>query len=663
MLRRLKIGGRVNMLIAVPLLALIAFAALGYIALQRASVRGDEYKALKQASDLRASVAPPAASLLEAWANVSYIGVLAASPDGFTEDGLAEVRSHLATIDNAQANFEAAGAYWSQQQLDDRVNIRLIEMGGDAGRKFFQQVNDELKPAIDSGDAQKVLAVIRSMEWRYDLQQTGVDRAMEFAGPEITAREQSTDTYVGDVILFAGAATLGLLVLTLLLSILVRRSIVRPIRRLAEQAKSVATKDLPEVVQTVQDLPADAAVPHLATFEVGTRDELAELGASFNSVQDAAVDLAAEQAMARRIVSENLVNIARRNQNLLGRTLGFISTLEQGERDPEALDNLFRLDHLTTRMRRNAQSLLVLAGAEPTRLWSPVVAIGDVVRAALSEVENYGQVELADLGDIGVQGSVASEVAHLLAELLENATSFSPPTSAVTVVGRAVPDGHQLAIFDYGLGMTADELADANRRLNQVSSFDRESNKMLGFQVVARLAARHDIKVMLTTTPGGSGVTAIVRLPKSILEVVAAPGNAGSPVVDVPAMSERLSSPLTVPASPAAPTFDQKPTQMSDEALWAAMKSPEAAPAQMAPMTPAPLTIPAQAAPVASAAPTLEPLTTQSGLTKRVRGAQMPELGSTPMDAPAPRPADEVRSTLASLQRGVDLGRQRQGDS
>lgn len=672
------------MLIAVPLLALIAFAALGYIALQRASVRGDEYKALKMAQDLRSDTGAPPASLLEAWAQVNHIGVLAASPDGFTEDGLAEIRNTFTIIDEAQVKFEASAAFWSTQDLDDRVQIRLIEMGGDVGRKFFKQVNDELKPAVDSGDAQKVLAVIRSMEWRYNLQQTGVERALAFAEPEVVAREESTENYVGQVILFAGAATLGLLVLTLLLSFLVRRSIVRPIRRLAEQAKSVATKDLPEVVQTVQDLPADAAVPHLATFDVGTRDELAELGASFNSVQDAAVDLAAEQAMARRIVSENLVNIARRNQNLLGRTLGFISTLEQGERDPEALDNLFRLDHLTTRMRRNAQSLLVLAGAEPTRLWSPVVAIGDVVRAALSEVENYGQVELADLGDIGVQGQVASEVAHLLAELLENATSFSPPTSSVTVVGRAVPDGHQLAIFDYGLGMTSDELADANRRLNQVSSFDRESNKMLGFQVVARLAARHDIKVMLTTTPGGSGVTAIVRLPKSILEVVAAPGNAGSPLVDVPSVHEHLSGPLTMPVTSGAPLLDQKPTQMTDEALWAAMKSPAAeAPAPMAPLAPmapmaplapaapAPLTVPAAAVPasaqapipVAAVAPTMEPLTTQSGLTKRVRGAQMPELGSTPMEAPTPRPADEVRSTLASLQRGVDLGRQRHGDS
>ena len=653
------------MLIAGPLLALIAVAALGYVALQRSSVRGDEYKALKQAQDLRASTAPPPASLLEAWSIINHIGVLGATINGFTEDGMAIIDGELAKLDAAQVRFEESMAYWSQQDLDERVQLRLIQIGGDQGRKFFQQVADEVKPAIASKAPQNLIAVIKSMEWRYNLQQTGVQRALEWAEPEVIAREESTDDYVGTVILFAGAATLGLLVLTLLLSGLVRRSIVGPIRRLAAQANSVATKDLPDVVQTVQDLPADAPVPHLASFDVGTRDELAELGASFNSVQDAAVDLAAEQAMARRIVSENLVNIARRNQNLLGRTLGFISTLEHGERDPEALDNLFRLDHLTTRMRRNAQSLLVLAGAEPTRLWAPVVSIGDVVRAALSEVENYGQVELADLGDIGVLGQVASEVAHLLAELLENATSFSPPTSAVTVVGRAVPDGHQLAIFDYGLGMTADELADANRRLNQVSSFDRESNKMLGFQVVARLAARHEIKVMLTTTPGGSGVTAIVRLPKAILEVVGAPGTS-APVVDVPAMAQVLSEPLplTVSVAAAPMMMEQAPSDMSDEALWEAMKAPAAAvaPVALAPDGVTTGVVPA-IEPLGTPSLTTQSLTTQSGLTKRVRGAQMPELGSTQTEDTPARPAEEVRNTLASLQRGVELGRQQRGDS
>jgi hypothetical protein len=196
-------------------------------------------------------------------------------------------------------------------------------------------------------------------------------------------------------------------------------------------------------------------------------------------------------------------------------------------------------------------------------------------------------------------------------------------------------------------------LADANRRLNQVSSFDRETNKMLGFQVVARLAARHDIKVMLTTTPGGNGVTAIVRLPKAILEVVAAPGTA-APVVDVPAMAQRLSEPLPLTVSAGATHVLEQPTQMTDEALWEAMKGPETAPVGAT-----------LAAPVASnGLPMPEPLlTTQSGLPKRVRGAQMPELGSTPMEDVAPRPADEVRETLASLQRGVDLGRQRSSDS
>ena len=192
---------------------------------------------------------------------------------------------------------------------------------------------------------------------------------------------------------------------------------------------------------------------------------------------------------------------------------------------------------------------------------------------------------------------------------------------------------------DYGLGMSPEDLAEANRRLNQVSSFDRESNKMLGFQVVARLAARHDIKVMLTMTPGGNGVTAIVRLPKAILAVVAAPG-ISAPVLDVPAMAQRLSEPLPLNASVAAAhAMEQKPTQMTDEAMWEEMKAPQDAPG---------------VATVAALSPTV--------LTKRVRGAQMPDLGSTEIEDAPPRPADEVRETLASLQRGVDLGRQRSHD-
>ena len=656
MLRRLKIGGRVNMLIAVPLLALIAFAALGYFALQNSSVRGDEYKALKQAQDLRADVIPPPASLLEAWATVNHIAVVAATTDGFLPDNQAVIDRDFVTLASVQVQFEASMAYWSTQGLDQRVDIRLIQIGGQAGTRFFQAVQDELRPAVESKDVQAVIEVVRSMEWRFQLQQTGVVRANVWAESEVSARELSTSNYVDKIVIYAGSGAAVILLLTLLLSVFVRRSIVTPIRMLAARAKSVATNELPAAVQHAQQLAADVPVPHLAAFNVGTRDELSELGASFNSVQDAAVDLAVEQTMARRVVSENLVNIARRNQNLLGRTLGFISTLEQGERDPEVLDNLFRLDHLTTRMRRNAQSLLVLAGAEPTRLWAPAVSLGDVVRAALSEVENYGQVELAVLGDIGVQGAVASEIAHLLAELLENATSFSPPNTAVTVVGRAVPDGHQLAIFDYGLGMTPEDLAEANRRLNQVSSFDRESNKMLGFQVVARLAARHQVKVMLTTTPGGTGVTAIVRLPKSILEVVGAPVISTGPPVEVPAVAQRLTEPLTVNAGPAPialPPQVHVPSEMTDEALWAAM-SPESAsiaPVGNGVVLPVDAQLPAHTA------------SASDGLAKRVPGAQLPELGRPQNELLPTRAPDEVRTTLTSLQRGIELGRHHEQNS
>jgi len=637
------------MLIAVPLLALIAFAALGYAALQRSSVRGDEYKALKKAQDLRADVIPPPASLLEAWATVNHIAVVAATTDGFSANNQTIIDRDFAALASAQAQFDASMTYWSTQDLETRVETRLIQIGGFTGTRFFQIVEDELKPAVESKNAQEVIDVVRSMEWRFQLQQTGVDRAIVWAEGEVRFRELNTSTFVAEIIIYGGAGAAVILLLTLLLSVFVRRSIVTPIRLLAARAKSVASKELPEAVQQVQQLPADSAVPRVAPFDVGSRDELAELGASFNSVQDAAVDLAVEQAMARRVVSENLVNIARRNQNLLGRTLGFISTLEQGERDPESLDNLFRLDHLTTRMRRNAQSLLVLAGAEPTRLWAPAVSLGDVVRAALSEVENYGQVELAVLGDIGVQGAVASEIAHLLAELLENATSFSPPNTTVTVVGRAVPDGHQLAIFDYGLGMSAEDLAEANRRLNQVSSFDRETNKMLGFQVVARLAARHQVNVMLTTTPGGTGVTAIVRLPKSILETVGAPGMP-VPSVDVSADAQRLDEPINVHAGPAPiskPPQVHVPTDMTDEALWAAMSSAAASNVHGQETS-------------SRMSPTLTPI---DALSKRVPGAQLPDLGIPQLETLPVRGADEVRSTLTSLQRGVELGRHQWADA
>ncbi len=644
MLRRMKIGGRVNLLIAVPLLALIAVSTLGYVALQRASVRGDDYKSLKSAQELRAQTLPPPATLLQAWAEVNAIGVAAAGPNGLEGKGRDEIDRRLRTIERAKADFTEAMAFWDAQALDPKVRAAFVDDGRAAGDAFFTVVDDQLVPAIDGGDAEAVNAVIRSMEPLYEQQKVAASTALAWSETEVTAGEQRTDDFVAKVLLYGAAGAALLVLLTLLLSVRVRRSIVRPIRALVGQAKTVANHDLPAAVASVDELPGGAPVPHLAPFVVTTRDELADLATSFNSVQDVAVDLAAEQARTRRVVGENIVNIARRNQSLLGRTLGFITTLEQNERDPETLDNLFRIDHLTTRMRRNAQSLLVLAGAEPTRLWSHPVALGDVVRAALSEVENYGQVEIGDVGQVYVQGALAPEVSHLMAELLENATSFSPPTTIVTVVGRAVPDGHQLAIFDHGLGMTDDDLAAANERLNTVSSLDRDSNKMLGFQVIAKLAQRHDIKVMLTTTPGGTGVTAIVRLPKAMLDDPSAV-QPDTPLADVGESAALLTAPLPIvtPMTVAPVSFTSIESQISTGEL------------------PTVDVRPIIAAPVASVAPAAAPVLAAEGLTKRVRGAQLPDVGAAQLDAPPIRSADEVRDSLASLQRGIDLGR-RQGD-
>ena len=666
MLRRMKIGGRVNVLIAVPLLALIAFAGVGYWALQQASVRGAEYKSLKMAQELRADTLPPPASLLQAWAEVNQIGVLASSPSGFNSTVHAQIDVHFRTIAKAEHDFNDSMDFWSHQLLDKHVDDSLLGAGRDAGTAFFTVINTNLKDAVAKENPAGVLAAIQDLEWRYSLQQGGVQTALNWAENEVAFREARTNDLLDKVTLLVGGGAALLFLFTLLLSVRVRRMIVRPIRALAAHAKTVAAHDLPEVVQSLHDLPAGAEVPRLPDFQVSSsRDELSELADSFNSVQDAAVDLAAEHARARRVVSENLVNIARRNQNLLGRTLGFISSLEQTERDPENLDNLFRIDHLTTRMRRNAQSLLVLAGAEPTRLWSSPVPVGDVVRAALSEVENYGQVELSELGDVLVTGAIAGEVSHLLAELLENATSFSPPTTAVTVVGRAVPDGHQLAIFDYGLGMSPEDMAVANERLNQVSEFDKESHRMLGFQVVARLASRHAIKVMLTTTPGGTGVTAVVRLPKAILEQ---PSGELSAHIDLPGATARLTAPLPVVAPVAVAQVTLASINAGDSSgvhsdpLWAAV---QAAPNGAVRAREAEL--PTSTLTALSPLSALKPLATRAHasptnggldpLPKRVRGAQLPDLGAEQSEPAVNRGADDVRATLSSLQRGLDLGR------
>ena len=327
-------------------------------------------------------------------------------------------------------------------------------------------------------------------------------------------------------------AALGVLTLLLatVLTWLVSRSITKPLRSLTNQAKEMAEHRLPDAVLDILETPLgdDVAMPTIAPVRVNTRDEVADVADALNTVQDTALDLAVEQAVLRRNIADSFVNLGRRNQNLLGRQLDFITELETNEADPDTLANLFRLDHLATRMRRNAESLLVLAGIEPPRKWAAPVRLTDVIRAALGEVEDYQRVTVRGVEPATIMGSAAADLAHLLAELIENALVFSPPDQTVDIRGRNRPDGYTLAIIDSGLGMPTTDVTAANRRLAGAESFTIAPSKYLGHYVAGNLAARHNITVHLDNSPG-NGITATIDIPPTLLTTEYAQPHADEP--------------------------------------------------------------------------------------------------------------------------------------
>jgi PAS domain S-box-containing protein len=223
-----------------------------------------------------------------------------------------------------------------------------------------------------------------------------------------------------------------------------------------------------------------------------------------------------EQAALRQSISDLLHNLARRSQGLVDRQLELIDELERDEVDPDRFNELFRMDHLATRMRRNVENLIVLSGVEQRRRWSESVPLRDVVEAAVAEVEEYSRVQVAGVHDLTLSGQVASDVAHLLAELVENATSFSSPATMVEVRGGPAGNGYVVEIEDHGIGMSDAELAEANRRLAAPLAADIAVSRMMGFHVVGRLAARHGIRVQLRHCWFG-GVAALVLLPPVLL--------------------------------------------------------------------------------------------------------------------------------------------------
>jgi signal transduction histidine kinase len=315
--------------------------------------------------------------------------------------------------------------------------------------------------------------------------------------------------------LIAGIAVMLVLALALFLTIAVGRSMTRPLHRLRTGALEVAGVRLPETVRRMSG--GEDAPPDVEPIEVDSADEIGEVARAFDQVHREAVRLAANEAALRGNINAMFVNLSRRSQSLVERQIHLIDDLEQGEQDSERLANLFQMDHLATRMRRNSENLLVLAGHELSRRWSEPVALVDVLRAAVSEIEHYERVRPNIQPGISVRGQAVSDVVHLLSELAENATTFSPADTPVNVSGHMLDSGGALLdITDRGVGMEAEAVAHANWRLDNPPVVDVAVSRRMGLFVVARLAARHGIRVRLRPAAMG-GLTALVWLPDEVI--------------------------------------------------------------------------------------------------------------------------------------------------
>lgn len=342
-------------------------------------------------------------------------------------------------------------------------------------------------------------------------------------------------------------------------------SVTLPLVRLAAQAKALADHRLAGAVGAILD-GADAEATGLPAIQVRGRDEVAAVASSIAAVQQAALELAVEQATLRRNMGTALTSLGRRNQNLVTRQLDYITTVERDESDPRKLEQLFRLDHLATRMRRNAESLLVLGGAESPRQWSAPVPVVDVVRSALSEVEDFQRVSLAALEGVAVAGRATADVAHILAEIIENSLTFSPPQTAVLVSGLIRPDGYLLSVVDRGIGMDTAALDQANARLSGRSSFTDSPSRYLGLFVAGHLSERHGIGVTLLGADGG-GVRAEILLPFALLPELAPPA---------PALAA-AAAPQALPAAPARSAEANDRPAGAAEPLPVAVDEPAAA--------------------------------------------------------------------------------------
>ena len=436
----------------------------------------------------------------------------------FPPQGLTSLQSAEAQESAAEADFQSSASLAEQQLFQNKVSGTTVDQAA-----FEEQLaastsnNGSVSIGVPAASAPGV--------WYGNMTTTVQDmRGVESRlTSNILARSQSLESSATRDAVIISVIVLVLLIIVLLITTLVARSMIRPLRRLREDALDIAGTRLPDMVRRLSETEGSDESVEIEPIAVSSTDEIGEVARAFDQVHREAVRLAADEAMLRGNLNAMFVNLSRRSQSLIERQISLIDSLEQGEQDSGRLSSLFRLDHLATRMRRNSENLLVLAGHEASRRWSQPVPLVDVLRAAISEIEQYERVVLNVQPGITIVGQAVNDVVHLVAELVENATTFSPEDTQVYVSGQPLTSGGILLdITDGGVGISDSEMGHANWRLDNPPVVDVGVSRRMGLFVVGRLAARHGVRVRLRHASAG-GLTALVWLPDTVAAQEGAP--------------------------------------------------------------------------------------------------------------------------------------------
>ncbi|MFG3343821.1 nitrate- and nitrite sensing domain-containing protein [Streptomyces sp. NPDC048018] len=552
--------------------------------------------------------------------------------------------AHLTGQLDADGLREFGGAVEARRTLTETATADLPAPQRTAWRDLtaqpaYRQLETAEERVRAAAPGRSAAQAVTSAEWdaAHASVRDGISGVMKAARARAADRY---DPFGGGAFSVGGAAVVfGLVAVlaSLVISVRIGRGLVVELISLRNGALEIARRKLPAAMRRLRageeiDVQAEAR-PGPAPV-----DEIGQVREALTTVHRAALSAAVERAELANGISGVFVNLARRSQVLVHRQLNLLDSMERRADDPNELGDLFRLDHLTTRMRRHAESLIILSGAAPGRAWRMPVPLTNVVRAAVSEIEDYARVELSRLPDAAVVGGGVADLTHLLAELIENAAQFSPPHTKVRVSGEPVGNGYALEIEDRGLGMGKRSLAEANARIAQSDALDLFDSDRLGLFVVSRLSSRHDIKVHLRTSPYG-GTTAVVLLPNDLLQGALPPGRSTAPTA--PPAAAPAPRPADGPVPAGAPVPGPRPAPV--------VAGP---PGELAAGGPRPPRIPALAVPA-------EPARPPAGVTAlRQRGARsLPPAPPAPPTPPAAPGAPSAGPAASAGDKGGDLPR------